>query len=892
MGAFAVFSFLVSPLAAQELRDSIPAPDWPPCRHTGGAECVGKTARIERFGPDDSFKLDGRLDEQVWQRARFISDFVQREPIQGVLPTDSTRVAFAYDEHTLYIGARMYSQDPSQIRAILARHDDGGDSERVIVSIDSYLDRRTAYTFAVTAAGGRMDWYSNNDRDDYRNRDFSYNPIWTAAAVIDSLGWSAEFRIPLSQLRFNAGDDLTWGINVNRYVPSLNEDVFWIAIPRNESGWASWFGNLEGIDDVKSRRPIEVVPYLSSSATRTSSSLLDPDDPYQSQTDFDARIGADVKFGLGPSLTVDATFNPDFGQVEADPAVVNLSAFPVFFPERRPFFIERRELLEAQGLFYSRRIGAAPSAYPDADYVDMPSNTTILGAGKLTGRTPGGLSVGALAAVTAQESATTFDNSTGIEDRVRVEPAIAWGVFSLEQEFGSSGSVVGVAGTAVRRDMSSSDPLAADYNRQAYTGSANTRLRFQGGTYELDAQVAGSYVQGTTERITDLQQFSSHFFQRPDATHVSVDSAAQSLTGYAVDLGFEKTRAEHWLWGVGFEALSPGFDINDAGQMRRADQIEAGGRLTYRETNPGLFQSFSVRAELDGRWNYDGDRLGTGFELGGNVTLRNFWRLGAELDLSPRSVSDTGTRGGPLMGVPARWGMSMNVNSDHSKRTTGGLGGFFRVDEFDGWTWEVGFGLQAKPAGNWQFALEPSYRRASDARQYVGTFSGGSDATYGGRYVFGRIDRTTLSAQLRLSYGFTPNLSLEGYAEPFAATGTYSDYGELTEAGGYGFLYYGTEGTTITETEGPAPHEITVTDGDDKFSFERSDFSALSFRTNLVLRWEWRPGSTLFVIWQQNQGDDIPVTDPPSADIGDWGDAITSPGQSYVAIKVTYWLPI
>ncbi|MGW8283104.1 MAG: DUF5916 domain-containing protein, partial [Gemmatimonadota bacterium] len=572
LAAIAAISALAVPVQAQELRDSIPAPGWPPCRHTGGEQCVGKTAYIERFGPDDSFELDGRLQEAVWQRARFISDFVQREPIQGVLPTDSTKVAFAYDEHTLYVGARMYSRNPSQIRAILARHDDSGDSERLIVSIDSYLDRRTSYTFAVTAAGGRMDWYTTNDEDNYGNRDFSYNPVWTADAVIDSLGWTAEFRIPLSQLRFNAGNDLVWGINVNRYIPSLNEDVFWIAIPRNESGWTSWFGDLEGIDGVKSRRPIEVVPYVSTSATRTSSSLLDPDDPYQEQTDFDGRVGADVKFGLGPSLTVDATFNPDFGQVEADPAVVNLSAFPVFFPERRPFFIERQELLEAQGLFYSRRIGAAPSSTPDADYVDMPPNTTILGAGKLTGRTPGGLSVGALAAVTAQESATTFDNATGIEDKVRVEPAIAWGVFSLEQEFGTSGSVFGVAGTAVRRDLSSSDPLAADYNRQAYTGSGITRLRFQGGTYELDAQLAGSYVQGTTERITALQEYSSHYFQRPDATHVHVDSAAQSLTGYAVELDFEKTRARHWLWGVGFEARSPGFDINDAGRMNRTDE--------------------------------------------------------------------------------------------------------------------------------------------------------------------------------------------------------------------------------------------------------------------------------------------------------------------------------
>ena len=887
-----VLLFAPDSIRAQVVRDSIPAPDWPTCRHTAGAECESKSTRILRLEPGDEFHLDGKLDDDFWNRAEFISDFVQREPVEGVLPSDSTKVAFAYDEHTLYVGARMYAAHPAQIRAILARRDDSGNSDRLIVSIDSYLDRRTAYTFAVTAAGGRMDWYSKNDEDNFRSRDFSYNPVWTAAATVDSIGWTAEFRIPLSQIRFNSGDDLVWGINVNRFIPYKNEDTFWVAIPRNESGWASWFGNLEGIEDVKSRRPVEVVPYVSTSGSRSSSSLVDPDDPFTSQTEFDARVGADVKFGLGPSLTVDATFNPDFGQVDADPAVVNLSAFPVFFPERRPFFIERRELLEAQGLFYSRRIGAPPQSDPDADYVDMPRNTTILGAGKLTGRTPGGLSVGALAALTAEENASTYDLSTGEEGEARVEPATGWGVVSLEQQFGNAGSTVGIAGTAVRRDISPTDPLAGNYNRQAYAGSANTRLRFQGGTYELYAQVAGSHVEGTQERITDLQQFSSHFFQRPDADHVEVDSTATSLSGYGMELKFEKTRARHWLWAVGFEALSPGFDINDAGQLRRADRIEAGGALVYRETNPGLLQSYSARAELDGNWNFDGDRLRNSLEIGGDIRLRSFWGFNAELDLSPRGLSDTQTRGGPLMGTPAQWGMNGHVNSDHSKRTTGSAFGFFRVNEIDGWAWELGVGLESKPAGNWQFEIRPRYRKASDARQYVDTFDGGSDATYGERYVFGRIDRTTVSAQFRLSYGFTPNLSLEGYAEPFSATGTYSEYGELPEAGSLDLRYYGTDGTTITESEGEAPHEITVTDGDDTFSFERGDFSSLSFRTNLVLRWEWRPGSTLFVIWQQNQGDFLPVTDPDPASIWDWGDAARSPGQSFVAIKLTYWLPI
>lgn len=879
-------------LQGQELVEPARVADWPPCRHTGRDVCDGKKAQILRLGADESIDTDGMLDDSAWRRAEWIRDFVQLRPLEGVMPSERTEVAFAHDRTTLYVGARMFSRDPSQIRAILKRRDDSADSERIIISIDSYHDRRTSYNFAVTAAGGRLDWYSNNDTDDFRNRDYSFNPIWTAAATIDSLGWTAEFRIPLSQLRFNAADSLVWGLNINRYIPHMNEDIFWIAIPLEESGWVSWFGDLEGITNVRARRPIEVVPYVASSAGFTNSELVDPDDPFNDESETDLRAGADLKFGIGPSLTVDATINPDFGQVEADPAEVNLSEFPTFFPERRPFFIERRELLEANGLFYSRRIGAAPDAYPDADYVDAPPNTTILGAGKLTGRTPGGLSVGALGALTARESARIYDSFTGVEDQARVAPATGWGVLSLEQQFGNAGSTVGIAGTAVRRDMGRDDPLAAEYNRQAYTGSADTRLRFEGGTYELRALVAGSYVEGTEERLIQLQQFSSHYFQRPDATHVELDSTRTSLSGYAVELGFERTRAQHWLWGARFEARSPGFDINDAGRMRRADQIEGQGSLVYRETTPGLFQNYSLRAELDGGWNFDGDRLRTGLEIGGDATLRSFWRFGMELDLSPRGLSDTRTRGGPLMGVPAQWAVNGSVRSDGSRRTSYHLFGFYRRNEQDGWGWNFGGGIESKPAGNWQIGLFPSYQRSSDARQYVDTIDGGSEATYGQRYVFGRIDRSTMSAQLRLSYGFTPDLSLEGYAEPFAATGTYSEYGELPEPRSLDLRYYGTDGTTITESEGEAPHEITVTDGPDTFSFERGDFSSLSFRTNLVLRWEWRPGSTLFVIWQQNQGDFESVTDPGFAGLGSWADAIRSPGQSFFALKVTYWLPI
>ncbi len=876
--------------SAAARKDTIRA--WTPCRRTLPS-CVSKTLGAMRLEPGEGIDVDGRLDEELWGRATFTSDFTQREPNPGAPPTERTEFAFVYTETALYIGARMYAEDPSQIRAIMSRRDDGGDSERLIINIDGYQNRRTYFSIAVTAAGSRLDWYTGEDANNYRERDYSWNPVWSANAVIDSLGWTAEMRIPFSQLRFNEGDTFAFGVNVNRYIPSKSEDVYWIEVPRDEAGWPSWFGDLEGLQGIKTRRPVELVPYVTGTATTTSSSLIDPADPFSSRSEFDGRAGADLKMGIGPSLTLDATFNPDFGQVEADPAEVNLSAFPTFFPERRPFFVEGKELLEAEGLFYSRRIGARPSGGVDADYVDYPRNTTILAAGKLTGRTPGGLSVGALGAVTAEENARTYNSATDSFGEARVQPSTVWAVASLKQEFGLAASTVGISGTGVRRNLGTQDVLLFEMNREAYSGQADWNLRIAGGTYELRGLAAGSYIAGTPEAIQRVQEFSSHYFQRPDADYVDYDTTRTSLSGYRARLEFERESAVHWLWGVGVGAESPGFDINDAGRLRKADRIEGEAQLEYRETQPGpTFQDYSIQAEARSAWNYGWVRQPGEVELGGRFTLLNFWGFGAELDHRPRAQSDILTRGGPSMGTGRAYGVRGNLNSDRRKLTTFHLDGGYSWGELGDWSYEIGGRIEFKPGGALQLSLSPGYERQLESRQYVDVFDGGSPATYGQRYVFAFLDYSQVSARLRVNYAFTPDISLEAYAEPFAASGTFSDYGELEAAGSRYLRTYGTDGTTIEETTGPAPHEITVTDGDDTFSFEREDFRALSFRSNIVFRWEWRPNSILFLVWQMNRGSEVSVTGPDPVHPGDAWRSLAEPGQSFIAIKASYWLAI
>ncbi|MFQ5530743.1 MAG: DUF5916 domain-containing protein, partial [Gemmatimonadota bacterium] len=392
---------------AQQTQAEVPA-DWPErlgiCRRTL-ADCVGKSTTAIRLEPGENVDVNGRLDEAVWARAVWISDFVQREPIEGSRPTVRTEVAFAYDETNLYVAGRNFDPDPSTIRSNLARRDDNGDSDRLKISIDSYQNRQTYYTFTITAAGGRVEYFGPSDQD--FNRDYSYDPIWSADARITEEGWDAEMAIPFSQIRFNQAENIEFGVQVNRYRPAHFEDLFWTSVPKDENGWTSWFGDLEGLQGIQTRRPIEFVPYAASNLAVTSDELLNPDNPFAEQSDLISRFGADIKMGVGSGLTLDATFNPDFGQVEADPAEVNLSAFPTFFREQRPFFVENAQLLQARDLFFSRRIGASPHGSPGGDFADVPDNTTIIGAAKLTGRTAGGLSVGALGAVTAEESATT-----------------------------------------------------------------------------------------------------------------------------------------------------------------------------------------------------------------------------------------------------------------------------------------------------------------------------------------------------------------------------------------------------------------------------------------------------------------------------------------------------
>ena len=839
--------------------------------------------------------VDGKLDEAQWKEARPISDFVQKDPIEGGVPSDSLEVRFLYDDDALYVGTRVISKDPGRIQAPVSRRDNISQAEHIWISLDSYRDRRTAYSFGITASGVRGDWYHASDSE--TEIDLSFDPVWEAAADMNPRGWTAEMRIPFSQLRFNATDVQHWGLNIDHWLPSTNEDVFWIPVPKKATGWSSRMGVLEGIQGIKPSRRLELLPYVASDATTTGN--RNRSDPFDDGRNLGSRVGGDLKMGLGPSLTLAATVNPDFGQVEADPAEVNLSAFESIFPEKRPFFVEGFQLLRGLGpnYFYSRRIGARPRGPASGDFVDYPNASTILGAAKLTGRLVSGTSVGALAAVTAREHAEVYDVATGTFSKVEVAPLTGDGVGRLQKEFGKSASTIGVSLTGVQRDLSADDPLSSLLTRSAYSGGADMLLRFRGGDYSSRSYVGFSSVRGETDAISLLQQSSARYLQRPDAKSFHFDPTRTVMNGFAAMTSLDKNSGKHWLGGGYVGAESPGLELNDIGRLGTGDGKFGGVYGIFRETQPGrAFQRYNFYGGVDAERNFDGDMQYLQYTHQGSATFKNFWALNYTLAHSTRAQDERLTRGGPSMGYGYNnWAIVSLGNSFASKtRWMGRV--YYGKDEFGTPTNRISGLFSMQPGPQWQLSLEPNYLRAVNPRQYVRTISdaGGGTQTYGKRYVFAFIDQSTFFTDIRLNYTLRPDLTLEMFVEPFAASGRYYDFGELAAARSRNLRHYGQDNTTIVQQ---ADQSYVVTDRafvdiegtPSKFTIPFRDFNVRSALSNMVVRWEYRPGSTFFFVWQQNRSGFEP--NGQLVGLGDLFGGYSSVANNFFAVKANFWIP-
>lgn len=857
--------------------------------------------RVER-GP----VIDGKLADPAWQAARFVSDFVQKQPVWGQPPSRRTEVAIVYDREALYVGARMYAAGPEDIQTVMTRRDETGTAERIIISFDTFRDRRTAVSFAVTAAGVRADWYHPDDAE--FDRDLSYSPVWSAGTALEATGWTAEIRIPFTQMRFVDGAAQPWGININRYVPHRNEDIYWIVVPPSETGWSSFFGEIEGLGDIRQPLRLEVVPYAAADVTARSRSLA-AGDPFAREAALGGDAGVDVKLGLGPSLTLDLAVNPDFGQVEADPAEVNLSGYETILAERRPFFTEGSKLLAGQGLqfYYSRRIGAAPRGRVEiaedrdgdgdsdleASYVEQPLATRILGAAKLTGRLASGLSVGALSALTAPARAgflARYDDGAEERGSALVEPLSSYNVLRLQQEAGTPGSYVGGTLTGVARALGE-DALADTMARQAATGGVDWRLRLEEGTYVLDGYLGFSHLRGEPAAIRAIGESSIHYLQRPDQDHVSRNPDADAMSGLAGRLGLGKrSGAVRFDAATSFE--TPGLNWNDVGQLQAADDIVLSGSAHYRETEPSaLTQAWAAGLFGEGKWDFGGVHEYWALAGFGELAWKNFWNTSAEVALVTPGLSPSATRGGPLAGTGWGTNASFHLSSAAGSRTqwhTSANGSWFREGARG---FQLSGGLSWQPVDRVRLSLTPRYVRLRDSRQYIDTIDDpalmGNPETSGKRYLFGTIERRELAVQARVQVVFTPDLALDLYAEPFASSGRYHRFGELPRPRSRDLALYGDELGAIARADDDA-YEVSA--GGESFRFDDPDFTALSFRSTAVLRWELSPGSTLFVVWQASRADDLGA--PEIVTPATWGDALRSPGTQTLAVKLAYWWPV
>jgi hypothetical protein len=883
MGSFRSFAFVILLLIPGALlsaegglaQSSESATAEAPHRHDRDAPDVA-ALRIS-----EPIVIDGRLDEGVWARAAPVTDFTQIAPNEGAAASQRTEVRFLYDDEAIYVGARMH--DTGEILGRLGRRDmPMGDSDWLTVVFDSYHDHRSAFGFEINPAGVRRDQSRAGGREDD-----SWDPVWEAATSVDGDGWTVEMRIPFSQLRFSGEPLQTWGLQVERSIAREREFAAWAYTPPDQPGGIPRFGHLSGLERIATGKRLEVLPYTVSRAE-----YIDPrGNPFRSDREFGLDVGVDLKYRLTSEMTLDATVNPDFGQVEVDPAVLNLSAMETFFEERRPFFVEGSEIFQfgaggSNQVLYSRRIGARPSLAPAHPARDVPDATRILGASKLSGRTAGGWSIGVMDAVTRREYAR-FQDPTGSVGEAVAEPLTNYLVTRTRREARTGQTAVGAFFGAVNRQLDTEE-LKHALRSDAYSGGFDFFHQWSDRTWTLEGFAAGSHIRGSREAIARAQRAPYRYFQRPDAEHLDYEVDGTTLSGLSSEVSLATRWGRNWSGRALLGAVSPGYDVNDLGFQRRGDRLDSSLSLAHQETRPG--QIFRRRSTfLTGRMehNWAGVRVTDFLGVGSTLQFLNYWTANAFVGVnSDGTLDDRLTRGGPAAGRPGAFRGSAGVGSDSRRALVGHLGGaIFRSRASDRAS-DISVSVQFKPAPNWDLSLAPNFNRSRTRAQYLFAIPDAEAVqTFGQRYVFAELAQNVLSVSTRFNYTLTPDLSLQAFIQPFIASGSFGPASEFAAPGGYDVLVYGDD---LGEIEDGRIYPSGRGDGALSFPVPDNDFNIRSLRANAVLRWEWRPGSTLYLAWQQTRSDRTPIG---TFDLQTDARALWAmPSDNVLVLKVNYWM--
>ena len=845
------------------------------CCIAGYGQSGTVTKRIyttQSITPDEAPKINGIPDEAIWQKASAGADFIENNPDEGTPPSQPTEFRILYSPKYLYVAYWCYDSEPNKIEKRLSRRD-GFAGDRITINLDTYHDKRTAFSFTITAAGVKGDEFVSQNGD---NWDDSWNPIWYAASQINDEGWTAEIKIPLSQLKFGNKNEQIWGLQVIRQFFRKDERSVWQRIPQNAPGWISEFGELKGLIGIKPQKQLEIQPF---GVAQYNTFEEEPGNPFRDGDDFTLNGGLDAKIGITNDLTLDLTVNPDFGQVEADPAAIALDGFQIFFREQRPFFVENKNIFDyrfANGqdnVFYSRRIGRSPqievnTSPVNTEFVDAPVNTTILGAAKFSGKTQNGWSLGVLESVTEKEIAFIEDKQGNRREAV-VEPFTNYFVGRAQKDFNDRNSFIGGIITGVHRDLG--DLFAIDFDDEttdetrelvglrennvnflrtsAVTGGLDFQHNWKDRKYFLEGNFVTSHIRGSEEAITTTQKALTHNFQRVDADHVQVDTTRTSLTGTGGKLVVGKSGGDKLRYSAGVFWRSPELELNDIGFLRQTDEIRQFANLRFLFQKPTCwYRRANFQLEQFSTYDFQGNYNRIEYQASGFVNFANNWSFDSGYIHKPRIFSTTILRGGP------RWRFSQEnigyafLGSDDRKKFRFRMGYVHsdtRQNNFSFRRYELGFRYQ--PLDALSVSLDPELELMPNKTQYV------TEVDFNGtpRYITGAIDQRTLSANIRVNYNINPNLTIQYYGQPFISQGEYTDFNYVSNSTAEDLDRRVTLYTPNQITFDGDNYQIDEDGGGTDYSFEDPDFAFVQFRSNLVLRWEYVPGSELFLVWSQ-----------------------------------------
>jgi hypothetical protein len=800
-------------------------------------------------------EIDGVLDDEGWNQGTWIDDFTQYNPHNGKMPSQRTEFKILFDEDNLYVAFKALDTSPDSITRRMTRRDNV-DGDLVGIFLDSFHDLRTAFLFGVSSGGVKYDQMFTNDG---LNEDSSWDPNWWVKTSINDQGWIAEMKIPFSQVRFEKNSGDTWGLDMIRLLYRKNEQSLWQHIPADAPGLVHQFGELSGLEQIKPRKILDVTPYV---VGKMETFKAEEGNPFKEKgRNFKFNGGVDAKIGVTNNLTMDLTINPDFGQVEADPSEVNLTAYETFFSERRPFFVEGKNITsfsfgigdgeeDDDNLFYSRRIGRRPQGYPDLEngmYADIPVASAILGAAKLSGKTQNGLSVGFVEALTAGEKAEIDNN--GERTYETVEPLTNFLIGRVQKDFNEGKTIFGGILTSTNRNLD--ENLGKFMHKSAYTGGIDFTQYFKDKKWQFNLNTALSQVNGSKEAIENTQRSSARYFQRPDNDYTEFDPDRTSLLGSGGRIQFMKLDGHINLLGS-LSWKTPGFELNDLGYMQTADQILGILWASYKEWEPkGIYRNYNINGSIYSVWNFGGDNVGKGIQANGNIYLKNYWNAEAGGNVNTPSLSTGILRGGPMMKTPGTLNGRIRISTDSRKKLEFNF--FTNINKgFQDYSKSTytEIGVTYKPFNFLRFSVSPGYSKSFSELQYVSqTSNNGSD-----RYIFASIDRKTISTSLRVNFNLTPDITLQYWGQPFIASGKYYDHKYILNPmdDNYEERFHVYSGNEITEKSDNYEIDENL-DGDIDYTIGKQDFNVQEFLSNMVFRWEYSPGSTVYLVWNQTR---------------------------------------